>query len=377
MINQSRKKSVLSVVAALGVVVTAPAFAQSAATTPAADGEFGLEEIVVTARRKDESIQDVPATINAVTGAELAKLNLRKFEDIASVVPGLSMATNASGIGATASVRGVAYDVQASGNNGTIEFYLNDAPISAGNLFQALYDVQQVELLRGPQGTLRGRASPSGSMTVTTRRPDLSEMGGYASATATDIDGTNVQGAVGIPLIAEKLAIRVAGVYDKNEGNRVRSLNSSEEPEAETKSGRVTVHFEPTDSLSFTLAYQNTQLDATQFDAVESQQVINPSAPVNLGAPGGSSTPPFIRASQRLSVQDAPRDIHQDFDNYNLQAQWAFAGQRLNYVGARNEQRLSSRGEQSDFGNFLCVELSRGPAGLRAADRKRGDHHSA
>lgn len=358
MINQSRKKSVLSVVAALGVVATAPAFAQSAATTPAPDAEFGLEEIVVTARRKDESIQDVPATINAVTGAELAKLNLRKFEDIASVVPGLSMATNASGIGATASVRGVAYDVQASGNNGTIEFYLNDAPISAGNLFQALYDVQQVELLRGPQGTLRGRASPSGSMTVTTRRPDLSEMGGYASATATDIDGTNVQGAVGIPLIAEKLAIRVAGVYDKNEGNRVKSLNSSEEPEAETKSGRVTLHFEPTDSLSFTLGYQNTQLDSTQFDAVESQQVINPSAPINLGAPGGSSTPPFIRASQRLSVQDAPRDIHQDFDNYNLQAQWAFAGQRLNYVGARNEQRLSSRGEQSDFGNFFASNYS-------------------
>jgi iron complex outermembrane receptor protein len=263
------------------------------------------------------------------------------------------MASNASGIGATASVRGVAYDVQASGNNGTIEFYLNDAPISAGNLFQAIYDVQQVELLRGPQGTLRGRASPSGSMTVTTHRPDLLEMGGYVSGTATDIGGTNVQGAFGFPLIEDKLAIRIAGLYDENEGNRVKSVNSSIDPKAKTQSGRVAVRFEPTDSLSFQLTYQNTQLDANPFDAVESQQVINPSAPVNPGAPGGTGTLPFIKASQRLSVQDRPRDISQDFENYNLQAQWAFAGQKLNYVGARNEQKLSSRGEQSDFGNFF------------------------
>jgi iron complex outermembrane receptor protein len=344
---------VRSVVAALGVVVTAPAFAQSAATAPATDAEFGLEEIVVTARRKDESIQDVPATINAVTAAEIAKLDIRKFEDIARIVPGLSMASSDSGIGATASVRGVAYDVSASGNNGTVEFYLNDAPISAGNLFQALYDIQQVELLRGPQGTLRGRASPSGSMTVTTRRPDMLEMGGSVSATATDIGGANVQGAFGMPLVAEKLAIRVAGVFDNNEGNRVKSLNNPDDPEAETKSGRATVQFEPTDSLAFTLTYQKTQFDANPFDAVESQQVINPGAPVNPGAPGSLSSPPFITAGQRLSVQDSPRDIEQDFDNYNLQAQWAFAGQVLNYVGARNEQHLLSRGEQSDFGNFF------------------------
>ena len=352
MINESCKKLMLGVSTALGFALAAPAFAQNASTAPGV-AEGGLEEIVVTARRRDESIQDVPTTINAVTGAEIAKLNIRKFEDIATVVPGLSMGSNASGIGANASVRGVNYNVQASGNNGTIEFYLNDAPISAGNLFQALYDIQQVELLRGPQGTLRGRASPSGSMTATTRRADLSEMGGYANATATDIGGTNVQGAFGIPLIGEMLAIRVAGVYDQNEGNRVDSVNSSVDAESETKSGRVTVQFEPTDSLSFTLTYQNTQQDANPFDGVESQQVINPNAPVNPGAPGAASPLPFITSGQRLSVQDVPRDISQDFDNYNLQAQWAFAGQKLNYVGARNEQHLRSRGEQSDFGNFF------------------------
>jgi iron complex outermembrane recepter protein len=312
---------------------------------------FELEEIVITARRRDESLQDVPQTVNAVTGADIEKLNFRKFEDIAAVVPGLSMGTNANGIGATASVRGVNYDVNASGNNSTVEFYMNDAPISAGNLFQTLYDVQQVELLRGPQGTLRGRASPSGSMTVTTRRPDLSEVGGYASVTGNDIGGYNGNGAVSFPIITDKLAVRVAGAYEENEGNRVESIFNLKDPSTDTWSGRATVLFEPTDSLSFVVTYQKTQQDITAYDQIESQQVLFPGAPVIAGAPGGP-VPTFIRAEDRLSVQDAPRVIEQDFENINIQAQWAILGQKLNYVGARNTQAFLSQ-EVADVGNFF------------------------
>jgi iron complex outermembrane recepter protein len=324
------------------VVFASAATAQTGASPGASDAGFELEEIVVTARRKDESLQDVPTTINAVTGAEIEKLNIRKFEDIASVVPGLSLSSNANGIGGIATVRGVAYDVNASGNNGTIEFYMNDAPISAGNLFQTMYDVQQVELLRGPQGTLRGRASPSGSMTVATRRPNLQDIGGYVSGTGTSIGGYNGQGAFNFPIISDVLAVRVAGAYDKNEGNRVTSLNSTLDPESKTKSGRVTVRFEPTDSLSFTLTAQKTKQDITTFDQVESQQSVLPGTAVNPGAPGATYSPPYITAGDRLAVEDAPRVITQDFNNYNFQAQWAFAGQKLNYVGARNEQSFNS-----------------------------------
>jgi iron complex outermembrane receptor protein len=315
-------------------------------------GGLSLEEIIVTARRKDESLQDVPQTINAVTGSEIEKLNFRRFEDLAAVVPGLSMTTNANGIGATASVRGVAYDVNASGNNGTVEFYQNDAPISAGNLFQTVYDVQQVELLRGPQGTLRGRASPSGSMTVTTRRPDLSEMGGYVSGTGTDIGGYNGQGAISVPIINDMLAIRIAGSYEKNENNRVQSINSSEDPETKTKSGRATISYKPTDDLSFILTFQDTKNEITTFDQVQSQQSVFPGAAVNPGAPGATAAPRFIKADDRLAVENAPRRIEQNFKNYNLQAEWAFAGQKLNYVGARNEQHFESL-EQADVGDFF------------------------
>jgi iron complex outermembrane recepter protein len=336
------------------MLLTGSSLLAIATSTPAQDtatAGFQLEEVVVTARRRAESLQDVPQTVNAVSAGEIQKLNFRKFEDIASVVPGLQMATNANGIGATASVRGVNYDVNASGNNATVEFYMNDAPISAGNLFQTMYDIQQVELLRGPQGTLRGRASPSGSMTVTTRRPDLAEVGGYVSATANDIGGYNGQGAVSFPIVTDKLALRVAGAYEENEFTRVESIFDDTDPSSENKSGRATLLFEPTDGLSFQLSYQNTVQDIVAFDQVESQQVMFPNAPVFPGAPGGPA-PTFIRAGDRLSVQEAPRVIKQEFENINLQAEWRFAGQKLSYVGARNDQHMESQ-ESADVGNFF------------------------
>jgi iron complex outermembrane recepter protein len=335
--------------AAMGFAMAAPAFSQSASTAASADN-FALEEIVVTARRKDESLQDVPTTINAVTGDEIQKLNITNFRDIASVVPGLSMSSNANGVGASASVRGVNYDVNASGNNGTVEFYQNDAPISAGNLFQVVYDIQQVELLRGPQGTLRGRASPSGSMTVTTRRPNLSEMGGSAAASANNIGGYNVQGAFGMPIVSDVLAIRLAGAYDKNEANRVVSINNPQDPSVKTKSGRATIRFEPTDSLSFNLTAQKTRQDMVTFDQVESQQAVDVTKNVVYVPPTGGTAPVFITAGQRLSVEDVPRVGYQDYNNYNFQAQWAFLGQKLNYVGARNEQHFVSF-ESNDVGD--------------------------
>jgi iron complex outermembrane receptor protein len=301
------------------------------AKAPAETESLAADEIIVTARRKDESLQDVPLTVNAVKAEELAKLNIRRFEDISTVVPGLTLATNANGIGGTASVRGVNYDVNASGNNGTIEFYYNDAPISAGNLFQAMFDVGQIELLRGPQGTLRGRASPSGSMTVTTHRASLQDIGGYVTATGTSIGGINANGAIGVPLVKDVLAIRIAGIVDENESNRVKSVNNGTNPYSRTKGGRITARFEPTDTLSFDAGYQKLIQKVRNFDQVESLRATDPSA---------AASPTFIDGNDRLAVEDTPRRFRQQFDNLNLRGQWAFAGQKLNYVGERNKQKF-------------------------------------
>jgi iron complex outermembrane receptor protein len=307
----------------------------SSSTAPAAsDGSFGLEEIVVTARRRDERLVDVPISVNAVTSEDVAKLNLRKFEDIQSVVPGLTLSYSLDGTGASAAMRGVKMDVAASGYNGTVEFYLNDTPIIAEALFPLMYDLGQIEVLRGPQGTLRGRASPSGSITVTTRRPDLNEFGGSVSATGTDIGGLNGNGALNIPVVDGKLAVRLAAAYDENEFNRVENAFGGPDPLRRIKSGRASVRYEPLDTLSFDVTYQNLVQNIRAYDQFESANIFDPTQP---------ASPVRIEADDRKGVSDTPLTQRIEYDNFNYRAQWAFAGQRINYAGAYSKRHNTTQ----------------------------------
>jgi iron complex outermembrane receptor protein len=116
------------------IALSSPALAQAkdnAEQTAAAHDE---SDIVVTARRRDERAHDVPLVVQAVTAQELNKLNIREFRDIQTLVPGVAIGQDSNGIGNRTTLRGVAYDVNASGNNGTVEFYFNEAPISAALL---------------------------------------------------------------------------------------------------------------------------------------------------------------------------------------------------------------------------------------------------
>jgi iron complex outermembrane recepter protein len=226
------------------LALSVPVLAQNA---PADDATIvSDDDIIVNARRRDESIQDVPVVINVVSGETIDKLNIRSFQDITSVVPGLSIVPNANGIGSASSMRGVNHDVNVSGENGTIQYYFNDAPVASNQVIQAMYDIGQIEVLRGPQGTLRGRSTPSGSITIGARKPNLTEVGGYGSGTIASASTSNAQFGLNVPIIADKLGIRVAGLYDRNRGDRVTSVNSSVKPRRETKSVRASVRAEPT-----------------------------------------------------------------------------------------------------------------------------------
>jgi iron complex outermembrane receptor protein len=337
-------------------VLATPALAQD--NTPPAPADEGISstgDIVVTARRREESAQDVPLVVNAVTSQELQKLNIRDFKDVASVVPGLQLQPAPDGIAPVATLRGVAFDTNNSGSNATVQFYLNDAVISAGFLLQNMFDVQQVEVLRGPQGTLRGIAAPSGSITVTTRNPDLDEVGGYVEGTVNTIGGINANGAVNIPIIKDRLAVRVAGIVDDNEGARVHSINNpSADSYSRSRGERVTVRFDPTDNIDIVGFYQHFLNRGHFYDQVES-------ANLALGLPAVGT---LITPSDREAVQDAPRTVRSDYNIYNIRAQWKFAGQKLNYVGGWANQDVMSqyRDDQGNaFGNDFPGNASADP----------------
>ncbi|RJG54620.1 TonB-dependent receptor [Sphingobium terrigena] len=311
------------------------------------DSSFDAPTIIVQARRREEDVQDVPAVINAVTAQSIANLNFREFTEVKSLAPGLELTTNANGIGGNARLRGVNFDANASGNNGTVQFYYNDAPISPGAILQQIYDVGQVEVQRGPQGTLRGRASPSGSITITTRKPDLNEFGGYADWTGNDIGTLNFKGALNVPVIEGIAGIRVSGVWDENDADRVRPLvrtAGAADPHARTKSYRVVGVIEPADWIKLEGSYQYLDRDAQTYDQSISFSEINPAA---------APSPVLITAKDRRSIEENARIVNQRFDIYNWRAELAQWGQRLIYQGQYSRQQFHSVDNVDDGNLFI------------------------
>jgi len=197
-------------------------FAHRAAATEAAAEDTGLEEITVTAERFVSTIQNTPISISALSGDQLTAAGLTRIEDIAHEIPGLSMRSAGPGL--------TEYEARGLASNGgaapTVGFYLDEIPLSPPAVSQSgkvvidpnLYDVERVEVLRGPQGTLYGSGSMGGTIKVITNQPKLDTFEGSVQGTASTTAGAaqNYSGnlMLNVPL-SDTLAARlvVSGLY--------------------------------------------------------------------------------------------------------------------------------------------------------------------
>lgn len=344
----------------LVIAGAAGAQTQSVAATGAMEEDSSalLQEVIVTARRKEESMEDVPQSMNAVTADAVQRLNLLQFQDIASVVPGLTLSGGSLGYDSSASIRGVTFD-RTSQTNPTVALYLNDAPVEAGMLFQSLFDVNQIEVLRGPQGTLHGESAPSGAITLATRKPDLENFEVTTNVTGQSSDrfagpfAYNTQAALNAPIIRDILAVRLAGVYDSNDYDGTQSVHNSAEPFSRTKAGRITATFQPADAFDMTASYQHLQQNVRNYVPVVGAGAPGGNIPgTNTPAPAAGYNGPSIGGDERLSVMDTGNNFTQKFDIVTGQANWHFGGQKLSYVGSyTSENIIAANGE--DTGNLL------------------------
>ena len=292
--------------------------AAAAGQTAAAAGN-GLEEVVVTARRKEENLQDVPETVEAVTAQAAQDYNILEFSDMSKLIAGFSTQENGFANGLT--LRGI--------NGGTSNIpntaveYLNEAPADPSFMFMSNYDMQDFEVVRGPQGTIRGEIAETGAVTFSTHRPDLEEMGGYASTTVGSLDDTNVQGAVGFPIIPGKLAIRIAGTRDQDEYNYVYSLNNPSPPSDTREAGRISVRLVPTDNFDAFISYQHADRNENYY-----------SGPY-YGSGNGVDGPPLV-ADQNKTVEPGQSHIFFPFNDIEGTFNLTLFGQRLTYVGGYN-----------------------------------------
>jgi len=191
--------------------------------TASAQSGGGLEEIIVTATRRAESIQDVSESISAFDTKAIEVRGLNNIDDLGKFVPGLSFATREPG-GTTIVFRGVTPSGLQFGAVSSSGLYLDEQPItqSGRNPDPRLIDIERIEALRGPQGSLYGASSQSGTLRVITNKPDPTAFDAYAEGEVSSIDGGgtgyDVNGMVNIPLVQDRLALRLVGFTSEDAG---------------------------------------------------------------------------------------------------------------------------------------------------------------
>jgi iron complex outermembrane receptor protein len=251
---QSHMKHWLGLVTALsgGVALNVPAFAQDAAEG-SGSADRGLEEVVVTARNRSERVQEVPIPISVVSGATLDRDRTFTVAELSQRAPGLTATTpNArrSGI----SIRGIG---KTSGNDNmepAVGVIVDDVFLGhVGMTYQDFTDLERVEILRGPQGTLLGKNTSLGAIKYTSRAPSFTQQAGFELEGGLSTDSYKARGSYSNALVDDLLAFRASAFVDNQEGDIENVANGDHWHERNRYGGRVQFLLQPSDALSVKL----------------------------------------------------------------------------------------------------------------------------
>jgi len=266
--------SALSLIAALGVCDAAAAQTSGEAVpgpndapvqTAAAPGPAGISDIVVTARRREESIQNVPISIAAFGGSALAERQIDSSDKLTQLAPNVQFSAVAPASGNSSSsaifIRGVGQtDFLASTDPG-VGFYVDGVYFArASGTAISLLDVDRVEVLRGPQGTLFGRNTVGGAIQVFSARPKFDKIAGNIGVTLGDYNRRDVRGVLNLP-VSNTLALRFAATKRVRDGYVTNILSGRDLGDVDTFAGRASLLWKPTDKLEVTLIGDYTKDD--------------------------------------------------------------------------------------------------------------------
>jgi len=360
---RTRRKTAI---AALAVLLPAALSAQEAPTRTVA-----LEEVVVTAQKRSESTQDVPFSVAAMTEQGIERSGSGNIVELARNISGLTITDLGPGQSQVA-IRGISAGQvvrDQAGVKESVGIYLDESPISVA-LFTPdldLYDLERLEVLRGPQGTLFGAGSSSGTVRYITAQPKLGKYEGsvqFSGQTGTDSEfGGAVKGAVNLPF-GEQAALRVAGYYNDMAGfidSVYPGRGKREDVNSGTKSGaRVALLFQPTERLSITprLVYQKLETDG--FPRIEVYNI--------LGNPFTTTEPP-VTPGERGQVTQLQEGIDDDFKLGDLNIQYDFGGATLTSVSSYTDRKVVVTRDASQLTGSVTYDLTFGqPTGYFPAE---------
>lgn len=243
------------------ISLPAAATAQEAADEQTPDGAAGatqggaLGDIVVTAHKRSQNVQDVPIAVSAVGGDALKSHGISDVSNLASVIPSLQVTTPYGKTQPNFSLRGVSVANEfAASTASPIGVYVDEVYQSfRASHGQQLFDIDRVEVLRGPQGTLYGRNTTGGAISFFTNLPKLRESNGFLTLGYGNYNTKTAEGAVELTLIPDKLGIRIAGTFGNGDGWLYNPTQGRRSGTTDNYAGRVTVRWKPVDDLDVTL----------------------------------------------------------------------------------------------------------------------------
>jgi len=217
-----------------------------------------VQALIVTAQKREENIQDVPIAMSAFTQEDLTRSQVAGGPDLMTQVPNFTFTkTNFSSY--SIQIRGIGTQAISATTDAAVAVAMNNTPFIRNRFFeQEFYDLQRVEVLRGPQGTLYGRNATAGVVNLITQKPKFA----YESRLSLDVSNFSshrLEGMINIPLVDDKVALRIAGAWTKRDGYDTNQITGNQIDGRDLWSTRVSLRVAPTDGINANLIWEHFQ----------------------------------------------------------------------------------------------------------------------
>jgi len=318
-----------------------------------------LEEVVVTATRKAVNLQDTGISVSAFSGAELEQLNITDTDMLTLVTPGL-MFQNGGGspLVGLVSIRGVSQNDFAGHIESPNAMYVDEVyqPSVSTNSMK-MFDLERVEVLRGPQGTLFGRNATGGLIHLITNKP-TDEFEGYLDVSAGDFSSYTAEGAVSGP-ITDDISGRLALYHSESKGYIGNSIGPDQVAD-DTDAARAHIRIEPSDRLNILLSGDYYRTDTDNVGGAHSQgALVDPVTGLGYNVPGINNTVTgYVQSSSDIYNGAYDQPGYLDRKSYNLVANIAYDFDQLRLVSLSNYNNVNSNYlEDNDLSPYPFIDF--------------------
>ena len=354
----------------LATLTIAPAYAQDA---QADDDTDDSQPIIVTATLRAMDVQDIPLAVTAVSPETLEREGVSDIKTLASISPSFNIQSSQTETqGTSIKIRGVGTTGNNTGLESSVGVFIDGVYQSRpGVALGDLVDLERLEILRGPQGTLFGRNTSAGALNISTKRANLSQVEGFANATYGNYNFMNVQGGVSVPIVQDVAAVRVSGTYRKRDGF-LKSSTGAESNNRDRYMLRGQLYVEPNSDVSIRLLADYSKVDENCCDAV----IVRETELAPFFAFHGLANDGVVESGQSALQNLATNS--QLFKNgaeqwgVSGELKWDLGGAKLTYIGSYRDFQSSST-QESDFTTLNIFTTGAGGSNSRPGILPSGD----